>query len=255
VLALGGCTEADARPVGPDLQALVDAYAQPSAELDLEGARTALLDSLPQLRALRAIDSLRFLLDAVQSTGDGFALRGLAQQLHADLDGYVHVRTICPGPDANAETPNAQRDGTVELTARITDAAVEPVVFGVAHGCRFSAPTAGILPDWLPLPDEDFQARLDGPIAVHLGTTLVLGRSTALQPLMRVAGTLEVAGLPELQDFDFRVPGPGVLELRVALGARDNVVLVLEQDRLRVREARGTWRCTVAEELECSAEF
>ena len=250
---LAGCAD-ETQLVAPDLSALVRDYEQPTAEFDPAAAQRAITNALPWLSSLTTIDSMHFLLDSIDAAQAGFAVHGTDQELEAAIDGHATLRVICPGLDGTAP-PDAERDGSIELTTIISDAAFEPVMFGRARACSLGQLPDGILPPWLPALPQQLRARLDGEIALHLGERLVLGRETTLRPLVSIAGTLNVEGVGELHDLDFRMPAPGVLEVRIQDSRGQAAIVVADQTSIAIRERRGMWVCSLDGGVSCLPSF
>lgn|GEM_PF-5301864 len=252
LLAACGPAENEDSPL-PDLQWLVDAYEHPTAELDLNGARERLEEALPALRSVHAVENIRFALQSLGDVSNGLVIKGLDQELRADIDGYANVNVICPGAQANPK-PDAQRDGTLDLHVLIREAAILPVITGEAKRCQIHELPEGVVPAWLLRSDERFRAQLDGALAIHTGAPLVLGRKTQLQPIVRIDGRLTVADLLALDHFDFRVPAEDRFELRLPIGAQ-HVIIALSSTAVSIRERRGEWVCEPETEGACTPMF
>lgn len=251
---LAACNPAEEEdPTLPDLDWLVDAYEHPTAELELDEARVRVEEALPSLRSVHALGNVRFVLQSLGDVSKGLVIKGLAEELHADLDGYVKVHVICPGPQPNTK-PDAQRDGTLELHVLIREATILPVIAGEAARCQLHELPESVVPTWLVSSDTRLHAQLDGPLAIHMGAPLVLGRETQLQPIVRVDGRLTVGDSTTLEGFDFRVPAEDQLELRIPIG-NQHVLVVLSSKSITIRERRGEWVCEPEAEGACRSMF
>ncbi len=248
--ALASCAQ-DERPSPPNLDAIVDAYEHPDAELDVAQVEGAVDEAIGIHLALRLTDRLRFIRDAVGNTSKGFGANGLNVDLGIDLEGFVSIRTVCPG--STPDQRDRARDGDIELNARIQENALGPVAFGNAAACTFLLPEIP-LPAWYPsVPIAGKVARLDGPIAMHFGR-LSLGDPIVLSPVIVVSGALTVGDLAPLSNFDFRVPGEGI-ETRVTLPDGSHAVVFANNTQIGIREKRGRWICALGTRTTCLPEF
>jgi hypothetical protein len=252
---LSACSTPE-EPQRPDLDWLVAAYENPTAELELSAVSEALREALPALRSVQALDNVRFVLQSLDDASAGLMVKGLDAELQADIEGHADIHVICPGdqPDQADLAPDAERDGTLSLRVQIRQAALQPVITGTASRCRIRELPEALRPSWLPESEEPLRAELDGALAIHTGVPLVLGRETTLRPIFRIDGTLRVADLPPLQHFDFRIPAADSFEIRIPIG-EEHVILVLTREGVAIRERRGEWVCQSAMEGACAQMF
>ena len=264
----------------PDLSSLVQDYEEPTAEMDPSDVQKAVEDATGIFLGAYLLDNLKLIKDAIGDTQQGFVVRGLDQTLEADIDGRVTVTASCPevGSKAAADPDKEEKDasptdespdesidggvpddrarnGYIKLTAPVNNSVVGPVLFGHASRCRLRVPREP-LPAIVAMIDIQDEAELDGPLAVHLGSPLVLGKETELNPLFVIDGKVELDGRVRLnlEKFSFRLRGTAV-EVRVPLGADRHVIVVLKRDAVEVREKRGTWICNTDALDRCQPEF
>ena len=243
-------------PAAPDMEQLVEAYEHPSGQINPDQLEALLNEALPLHGALQLMDDFQFLSNAVDAAKQGFEVRGFDFDGDLPLVGEVSLRVICPGFEAD-QPPDAAANGTLDLLLPIQHGKLGPSGAGKAVGCRFNG-AASALAEYIVLPGDllDRDVVLDGPVQVHLGDALELGKSLSIKPLVQVLGRVEVEGLPPFDNVDFRIPMPGVSETSLDfLGEQ----LVVFSDQLKlefgVREARGTWLCVQTDISQCIADF
>jgi hypothetical protein len=252
LLTLSGCADEATVPEGPNLDALVEAYEHPTAELDADLAERSLGDVIPLQLAVYLADHLRFVSDAIDAATKGFGPDGLRINFGGEVKGRVAVRIVCPGEDPAARV--IERDGAVELEAPIHANVLGPVLFGTARQCAFDFGNVP-LPPWFTIPlTGPFPGRLDGPLALHVGQ-VSLGQPLVIAPLVSVEGTLAIEGLPPLDHFDFRVPAAATIETRVPLPDGTHAIAYADPTDIGLREKRGTWKCSVSQTTTCLAGF
>ncbi len=269
------------KPAAPSMQALIDAYAAPTAALDAAGIvqlaaavgqRIATADSL--VIDQRIIDAGRTALAQLnQQTGaagpvlpqtGGLTLEQApppsagaipqddvavtAQALTVKGEGYLVVTRICDGWGA-VPVPDLA-NGTMQLTVGFTEQGVDPVLWGTLALCKYrygehTVQLDGRSPD-----------RNAGDVRVYVGSNVTVDTFGAfVEPLVveLVAQVIldgaEVAGQLSFQiDVNTRA-----IALLVPIGA-GNVIVSLDTTRqsAQVRATNGTFSCDLAAQ-RCTA--
>ena len=244
------CSDTPAVHDAPDLEALAAVYDAPDGTLDTALANELFEAAETTLLPLSVLAGQRFALDAIEEARRGLLDHGLDPSL--DLVGRLRVRIICPGYDAPA-VPDADRDGTLELTIPVLGAHLGPVAFGPARRCRFDGVPSSA---WTPAGVAgQVRGELDGEVAIHFGSAIGLTTENLPTPLVRIAGTVQLEQGVSLSDLDFRIPAPGEIEVRVPLVDGTNVLLFATREGLGVRERRGVFMCSLTDDPPCREAF
>jgi hypothetical protein len=147
----------------------------------------------------------------------------------------AYVTHVCDGLDRESSstdgTDNADANGTLELTMKLTTLGLFPVVWGHFDKCKEPAGDAGLT--------------LDGSIEVLRRTR------PELSWLFAFDGTLESQDDSLEGTYDFRITGAGI-QVSVPL-PEGNIVVGLDQDDIVVQDSEGTWVCD-PHELTCTLE-
>lgn len=254
VCLLAACgSELPDKPVGPDMDGLVAAYANPTAVLDQVVAD----EVAERLRErLDLADRLAELDEFIISTfGDAFGepdselRRAEEPRISLEGDGFARVERICGGWGAQPEVDDD--NGALTLTTTFSEAGLDPVIWGELDECR----------DVL----EEFEVLADGDVNLHVGENLALERVGRSPVLVQIVGQVEVDG-EQLVDgeFDVRICPPGAdecrpLDLEMLVTRDDGTHLVFAfnleaRDMATVRDANGEWQCATdaASDAVCS---
>jgi hypothetical protein len=166
----GACAETLDVPAAPELEDVLDAYTDPTAEISstiMAAAADQLLELQEQLQDSDVFDEILEVIEDVQVTleentdenGDLF-VPGLGT--FPDPNAVLEINHQCPGwepNDADGTTSDTEAGGSVGLTMVLNLGDIQPVVWGAAEQCQFSA-TVG---------DSTLRSSYDGGIAVHFG--------------------------------------------------------------------------------------
>lgn len=254
----GGCAEelSEPLPAAPDMEGLVLDYETPTADLDADLAQVALEEAIASVDLETLEEGLRGLVDTVEvafaggsqpeaakadGAGEkGDAAIGLAEtlgELFTEAEGFVVIRRICSGWEGGT-TPDAEGDGTLELTLVATLDGVVPVVWGTATACRYLA--------------GSLQVAIDGEVRVHIGEALSSSDTLDTGFVLQVLGDLRLGELELTGDVDVRVTTGGRIEQRLFLGeggALGHVIRFVEPatESFGFRAANGTWGCDPTE--------
>lgn len=167
LLALAsGCGDMELPPP-PDMSELVQAYSEPSGDLDPSIAvdfGKRLVDTLVENRNSAPIEVAGALVGNLQDLGGGEATDGEvpadagagAQEVNGsriDIAAIARVHRICRG--WGAEPLNEAENGSLDLTATLDQRGLIPTIWGSANNCRF---TRG-----------DTSVQMDGDVRIHFG--------------------------------------------------------------------------------------
>jgi hypothetical protein len=223
-----GCAGAADIPDVPELDALQQAYDEPSATLDARGARELLL-TVPELERLAAaFSSAGPLLDRIEDARQ--SARKRASPTLA-LRGSMTLTVPCPGQLDQAEY-DAAVNGDVSLELAVEGSRIKPTFWAIARHCVLR----GVL--------------TSGPVAVEIDGEFGfdVGSAISLEQAWARGATLALAvGTMSFEDVSI---GGGV-SARFDQGrfeySRDvtdgTVVLLVTDDGLGVRDREGTWFC------------
>jgi hypothetical protein len=246
LLVLAGACSGDERekPAAPDLQPLVDAYAEPSRDFD-EPAGIEVRD-LVERKVRQLVDASGIvdrIEDALGALGEDAPARltgGLRRGVVLEGEGFARVTRICTGLGTPAPPIDKEANGFLELTAGYSEEGLDPVIFGGAASCKEQIRTR--------------QFVIDGAVALHIGDNLKLADLPASPILFRLAGfALSVDGAEVLSGgFDFQVCRgetascvPGNFELLLGLPGDRTLVLFIDLTTKvgGFRAANGRWDC------------
>jgi hypothetical protein len=256
------------KPPPPDMQALIDAYAAPTATLgastigDLASALTARIQSADQLvldqrLADAAREALQQLARSTQTTTTVAApqtlreaddLQASAQALTIKGAGYLVVTRICDGwgtlpvPDLG--------NGISQLTIGFDEQQVDPVIWGTLSMCRYRVGEHLIQLDGAS-PD-----RAAGDVRAYIGPGITLANAASLPNpiLIEVNARATVDGVAVMGSFSARIAlATRALELLVPLPSGNVIVAVdaVRSNVVSVRAANGTFSCDYRA-LRCS---
>jgi hypothetical protein len=271
-IALGACRNDPPaaqieKPPAPNMQAVLDAYAMPTASLGADtlpallaavGDRTIAVDAL-QLDP-RVIEAARAGIAQVQADATAHAqpqalvdsrtgARAAAQALTVEGDGYLVVTRICDGwgPLPVPDLAN----GFMELTVGFTERGVDPVVWGAVSLCRYRVGEHQVQIDGV-----EADPRL-GDVRVFVGNDVALETFGAFPDpvVVDLAAQVFVDGREFAGRLSFRIDVlTRAFEVLVPLGA-GHVVATVAPDRssaVQVRAQNGTFTCDLAA-MRCTA--
>jgi hypothetical protein len=276
-------------PESPDMEPLVESYDFPDAPFSvdlLQGLVQQLQDNIELLQDLGflpesggPVDPVSLALAALSGEQGGGQTEGQQQTIvvHGDVesqsqaivvggeevsgDGYVEVTRICDGW-GDAAAPDAEANGTVNLTAVFSDQGFDAVIWGEATACKYRV--------------GDLKLLLDGSVSVYTGdmlpqwdgTTFTTGQADELlvsfdgkvtATSKEPDGKTKVTELPGT--FDFRLL-LAANSLEVSLNTPDgNIVFFLSQTQAAGQVtsqqgfigSNGTWVCNF-EAMTCDEE-
>jgi hypothetical protein len=242
------CSNLPDRPEPPDMAPLVDAYANPTAELDQTVADELATDLRARVDLAGALDNLSSLIDEVlapsleqeEESRGGVAPRGEPGNSSVVLegDGFARIEHVCGGWDA-APTVDEDENGRLALTATFTEGGLDPVIWGEAERCKRLFASHQVL--------------VDGAVNLWIGENLSVDGFGDSAILFQLVAALEVDGEPwASSDFDIEVCPtgaadcePGSIAINIAAGG-GHLVFYLAPDRATggFRAANGNWPCS-----------
>jgi len=245
LVAAAGClSDLPDRPKPPDMAALVDAYANPTADLDQAAADQLAASLRARLDLAGALDNLEGLIDEVlapslEEDGGGAARRrDGTSSVTLEGDGFARIQHICRGWEAEPVI-DEDESGRLSLTATFSDAGLDPVIWGELDECEELI--------------ADHQVFFDGEINLWIGENLTASHFGDSPILFQLVAEMEVDGENWVDaDFDIEVcPNgaadctPGSLEIKIDLG-EENLVFYLAPGRTEggFRAANGDWPCS-----------
>lgn len=228
-----GTTAGEAAPRPPDLDPIIAEYERPSAAFDPNGA-LAVSEAAQAIAGQLAALAIESELDALWNA---FASSEVDSTLQSALEGsgFVRVTRICPGWLATP-VANAEANGRQVLTARFTQAGLEPTVWGDVRRCRYR------------FEDTQIQIDTDGSedfsLALHHDSD-ASGEADAggLLVVLRLHATVD--GESSDLSTDFRILDDG-LEYRLE---RDDGSMIARWDAggwLSLRATNGEFSCDEA---------
>lgn len=247
------CAETLDVPAAPELDEVLAAYENPSAEVSsavMAAAGDELLEFREQLEASGIADRILDIIASVQ----------LELDENTDQDGNLVVPGVgalpepnaviaidhdCPGWEESSADVNAEPSGSVQLNMLLDLGNIVPVVWGDAAQCQFLARVN----------ERTRPYAYDGELAVHFGEDPV---STG-QSLRDLVITFVVSGTLRVEDRDlrirrsFRLGGTEDLEILWELNDGTSFVYLFNREPLAqgVRDANGTFACSL-EERQCT---
>lgn len=236
------CSDLPDRPEPPDMSALVEAYAHPTADLDQPTADQLAADLRARLDLSDALDDLETFVDDVLAPSleqEGSARRrDTTSSVTLEGDGFARIEHVCRGWGTDALV-DEEANGHLALTTTFTDAGFDPVIWGEAVGCRTLIAGHEVL--------------FDGGINLWIGEDLAIDRFGDGPILFQLLAALEVDGDSWADaEFDLEIcPGaattcvPGTADVKVDV-AGGNLVFYLAPGRTEggFRAANGDWPCT-----------
>lgn len=261
---LGGCVqevEFDV-PRGPDMSAVVEAFATPTADFTNDVAASFAVNAFTALGISGDLGAHcepeqpcagpQILVEALggllnpggdDSRGDDPAAPVGEAELRrfelnvggveVDAEGFAEITTICPGlAEAAGRTFADIQNGSIKLTSTFTAAGIDPVIWGTAAQCILGV--------------DGVAQTLDAALNLWVGDNFDLdGDLEALgqSPIIfDIHGTRAIgdAGASAL-DLAFKAGG-GVFELLVPQGD-EHLILAKRGEEIAFRAANGVFRC------------
>lgn len=241
-------------PPPPDLQPVLDAYENPSANVRGE-IMSAFAEAIAETRdeiensdlfneILDVIISVQEELDEATDEEGNIEINGVK---FPSPNGVIQIAYICTGWDRSLTDPDPDMNGMLELTMTLSGGSIGPIVWGIADECRYLAT----------IDDEDFQASYDGDVAVHFGDFVAPNQPLRelLQITFLVAGTIGFDGGDFRINQSFRVAENGRLDILVQIDDTATFIYFFEGEDLAqgITDATGTFGCSL-EERECASE-
>lgn len=219
-LTLGSCRESIDIPDPPDMQPLLTAYANPTANVRAEvmaESSGSILDTQQLVEEAELPEQLLVLVEhlqnAIDSGGDESIL--VNGERVSEPIGAIRLNHVCSGWD-EAQEADPEIDGTIELTLTLERGSIGPVVWGTFDGCRWGR-TVG---------DRSIEVEYDGEIRAHFGS----GFSTDTRVRDREI-TFEVLGTATLNGASVPIESSFRLDLgrrRRILDGRLEVLIEIE---------------------------
>lgn len=249
-VATTSCAEELDVPAAPDFSDVLQAYADPKAEVSaaiMSAVGDTLLEIRQQLEQSEVFDEILDVIVDVQreldentnENGD-LAVPGLGT--FPNPNAVVTIDHRCGGWDPSTEQDPDR--GSLSLTMVLDLGDISPVVWGEAAECRFLSKVR----------DTDLRSSYDGQIAVHFGEEPV----PTGEPLRDLLITFALEGALGVQDRtlpverSFRLRGDRQLEILWVLESGASFVYLFDLETLRqgIRDAN----CTGIEGCSCSLE-
>jgi hypothetical protein len=226
--AASGCAGAADIPDVPELDALHQAYDRPSAAVDATGVRE-LLETIPRLEQLAAaFGSAGPLLDRIEDARKNASKRASPT---LDVRGSIRLTLPCPGAVGEVEY-DAKVNGHVLLELAVERSRIKPTFWATAHHCVLR----GVLMS------QAFAVEVDGQMGFDIGSAISLDQAWERKTTLALAmGTISFNDT----SFGGGVSGrfaPGYFEYSYELDS-GNVVLLVMEDGLGLRDREGTWFC------------
>lgn len=238
-------------PTPPDMSALLARYEAPSAPMDLDTVSEIVVRQQEVLGLFQDLGGMQPLLESLFAMGGGASAStdtesveaGLApldvEAVHGALqaggqvvegDGYLFLTRVCEGWDG-ATVPDEATNGSIRLTAVFDDEGFDPVVWGVAEGCR--------------IPNGEHRLLFDGKVRIHSGT-LFSGDTAALEILLSFEGRADYDDKTYETDMSFRsLVSRERLEIDLEVEG-GNVLFFTAGDAQGFEAANGSWDCDFA---------
>jgi hypothetical protein len=226
--AASGCAGAADIPDVPELDALQQAYDKPSGALDATGVRE-LLETIPRLEQLAAaFGSAGPLLDRIEDARKNAGRRASPTM---EVRGSITLTSPCPGAFGEVEY-DAAANGHVLLELAVEKSRIKPTFWATAHHCVLR----GVLIS------EAFAVEVDGRIGFDVGAPISLEQAWERRTTLALAmGTISFNDISIGGGVSGRF-APGYFEYSYELDS-GNVVLLVTEDGLGLRDREGTWFC------------
>jgi len=246
VASIAGCDEQlpEEKPPAPDMSAVIAAYQQPTLSIDASNLGTIAGSTIP------IGSTVQQLLAVVSEMGAAISESGKANQetesrepwepgmqtQGVDGDAFMKVHRICPGW---VQGPPDEANGALDLIVGLTEAGVDPIIWGTATACKLGTGSASM--------------QVNGALNLYLGDGVAFDQLETSLKLFQLSLDEVKGGSTEHVETDFRLGGiPERLEYRVFAG--DQFAIYFEEAAVRgYRAANGTFSCDF-EAKKCSAE-
>lgn len=251
VVAGTSCAEELDVPTAPDFSDVLEAYADPNAEVSTAIMATVgdqLLEIREQLiesdvfdEILEVIVDVQRELDENTDENGDLAIPGLGT--FPNPNAVIEIDHTCGGWDPGAEQTRDSR-GSLSLTMVLNLGDVSPVVWGEAARCRFLTT----------LRTRELRSSYDGEIAVHFGEEPI----PTGEPLRDLLITFVLGGALGVEDREipiersFRLSGNRRLEILWVLESGAAFVYLFDLETLR--QGIRDLNCTGTEGCSCSLE-
>jgi len=233
LLLLVGCGDRAAIPATPDLSALRHDYDAPTALLDTDDANQTIQQN-PTLRELAAaFRAAGYAADGVQPAGE--SAKADSDEGSIDIQGGVHVTLRCPG-DLDMPMFDPATNGSISLTVAIEKSRVKRSIGGRATNCIVRG-------DLLSVP---IRVAVDGDFAFDLGGDIGVGIPFSGRLLMRMDGTLDIAGIV-FENLSARWTKDSFEYLYERPEDGQTVVMELVEGTVRLRDRERLWGCQEGE--------
>jgi hypothetical protein len=237
VLAACAAEEERAKPEAPDMTALIDGYANPTAAFDSQGAIEVQQLVEDKFRALVDFDAI---VDRIQESLDALGQEPQKRALDLEGEGTARVQRICTGFGDPAPAIDKDANGFLELTVGYSNDGFDPVVFGGATACQEQV--------------GDVRMEVAGDI------NLYIGEGTTITELLSTTFIFQLASFAFRVDdtdvisggFDFELCRgetttcvPGHFGILLTLGSGTTLVFFVDLNTKTggFRAADGVWTC------------
>ncbi|MGB8330695.1 MAG: hypothetical protein WCE62_11265 [Polyangiales bacterium] len=212
-LTLSSCIESVDIPVPPDMQPLLAAYPNPTADVGpdimarwaqpiLDTKETIEEASLPE-QLLDLVEDLQTELASPTNEEGVVVVNGAPV---SEPNGVIRINRVCAGWDDDAEARDPDVDGTIDLTLTLHGGRLDPVVWGIFHKCRWTRMVG----------NRSVEVEYDGEIRAHFGSRF--GTDTRIRDRLI---TFAVTGNAAVGDTTFPIRQSFRLALAGALGILD----------------------------------
>jgi len=258
-VVLGGCVPSVEIPEPPDMQPLLSAYADPTADVGpalMAEWNDPIVESRQAIEETSVPEQLLTLVEEIQgkldSSGDAEGVITVNGSTVAEPTGVIRLNHVCSGWDDDGEARDPAVDGTIELTLTLQGGSLQPVVWGIFDGCRWKR-TLG---------DRTIEAEYDGEIRAHFGgsfRTDTLIRNRVITFAVTGVAMIDGTELPLRRSFRLALYGA-----RDVLGGRLDILVETNDDEYFVfffrsrdiasgiHDATGRYFCSL-EERRCDS--
>ena len=244
-LAVAACDGSLSMPSAPNLDAVVATYENPPGTVDTARVNQMLADAHARMKELHLDWLPPLIVGVVSRLRERMEDNGLPTDPQVapnsnkkNIDAVAKVTHVCRGFQDPPESPDAEKNGTFELTATIQTGSLERIVWGTAAACR----------ERITVGDRvTVDAQLDGTVILYLYGPLP-STLAEVQLLVRI----EKPGATGASGFDFRIVA-GTVEFR--LPAQDgDIIVAVGSGTLTLRGHNQTAVCDVAS-ATCSPQM
>jgi hypothetical protein len=200
-------------PVPPDMQPLLSAYPNPTADVGADNMAEWAQPILDTKEAIEGTSVPEQLLDLVEDLQADLAsptdeegvvvVNGVSV---SEPNGVIRLNHVCAGWNDGAEARDPEVDGTIDLTLTLRRGRLDPVVWGIFDKCRWTRMVG----------NRSVEVEYDGDIRAHFGSRF--GTDTVIRDRLI---TFAVAGNAAVGDTSFPIRRSFRLGLAGALGILD----------------------------------